>query len=65
MSLECLAEIGQTQADTISTDNNKDNKYRQIFRLREVHFLAAFICLYVGSEFTVGGMLLLFICNKA
>ncbi|KAI0087346.1 MFS general substrate transporter [Irpex rosettiformis] len=53
---ECLAEIGQTRTDATSSSANSDeNKYRQIFRLREVHFLAAFICLYVGVEVTVGG----------
>ena len=59
--LECLTEIGQINADATHTDNNEDNKYRQIFRLREVHFLAAFICLYVGAEVTVGGSWLCFL----
>ncbi|KAI0759756.1 MFS general substrate transporter [Irpex lacteus] len=54
---ECLAEIGQAHTETGSTDNNNnnENKYRQIFRLKEAHIIAAFVCLYVGVEVTVGG----------
>ncbi len=55
---ECLSEIGQTRTDATlntSSNSNNENKYRQIFRLREVHYLAAFVCLYIGTEVTVGG----------
>jgi fucose permease len=51
---ECLAEIGQARTEN-ATANHEENKYRQIFRLREVHFLAFFILLYVGVEVTIGG----------
>ncbi|KAI0346461.1 MFS general substrate transporter [Trametopsis cervina] len=51
---ECLAEIGQARTET-TTANHEENKYRQIFRLREVHFLAFFILIYVGVEVTIGG----------
>ena len=52
--LVCLAESGQAVIHT-TTANHEDNKYRQIFRLREVHLLAIFILLYVGVEVTLGG----------
>ena len=51
----CLAESGQTIIHT-TTANHEDSKYRQIFRLREVHLLAFFILIYVGVEVTLGGM---------
>ena len=54
---ECFAEAGQATRHT-STTNNDDNegsKYRQIFRLRELHLLAFFILVYVGVEVTLGG----------
>lgn len=35
--------------------NYHDNKYKQIFRLRALHFLAFFIFVYVGVEVTIGG----------
>lgn len=38
-----------------ATANHEESKYRQIFRLREVHFLAIFILIYVGVEVTLGG----------
>ena len=52
--LDCLAEIGQARTETTAA-NHEENKYRQIFRLREVHFLAFFILIYVGVEVTLGG----------
>ena len=61
--LDCLAEIGQARTET-TVANNEENKYRQIFRLREVHFLAFFILIYVGVEVTLGGSFLsLLACN--
>ncbi|KIP12094.1 hypothetical protein PHLGIDRAFT_113885 [Phlebiopsis gigantea 11061_1 CR5-6] len=50
----CLAESGQTIIHTTAA-NHEDSKYRQIFRLREVHLLALFIFIYVGVEVTLGG----------
>lgn len=52
--LECLAESGQSVAQT--TTANEENKYRQIFKLREMHLLAFFVLVYVGTEVTLGGM---------
>ena len=54
-STECLAEVGQTKLQTVVA-NNEENKYRQIFRLREVHLLAFFLLVYVGTEVTLGGV---------
>ena len=56
LATECLIETGQAQTHT-TTANNEDNKYRQIMRLREVHLLAFFILIYVGTEVTLGGQL--------
>lgn len=52
---ECLAETGQTITHTTAA-NIEDSKYRQIFRLRELHLLAFFILIYVGVEVTLGGV---------
>ena len=52
--LECLAESGQTVIRT-ATAEQEAGKYRQIFRLREVHLLAFFVLTYVGVEVTLGG----------
>ena len=50
---EALAEIGQEPEDHGSA--NEGSKYKQIFRLRELHLLAFFILIYVGIEVTLGG----------
>ncbi|KAI0074463.1 MFS general substrate transporter [Panus rudis PR-1116 ss-1] len=60
---ECLREIGQTPEDH-SDSSRQDNKYRQIFRLREVHLLAFFILIYVGVEVTLGGWIVTYIINE-
>lgn len=60
---ECLEDIGQTKAHS-AVANNEDNKYRQIFRLREVHLLAFFILIYVGVEVTLGGWTVTYIINE-
>ncbi|KAI0750141.1 MFS general substrate transporter [Daedaleopsis nitida] len=31
------------------------NKYKEIFRIREVHFLAIWALIYIGTEVTIGG----------
>ncbi|KIP01300.1 hypothetical protein PHLGIDRAFT_367247 [Phlebiopsis gigantea 11061_1 CR5-6] len=38
-----------------ATADQAHGKYRQIFRLREVHLLAFFVLAYVGVEVTLGG----------
>ena len=50
---EALAEIGQAPEPHAS--NDQGGKYKQIFRLRELHLLAFFILIYVGIEVTLGG----------
>ncbi|KAI0087348.1 MFS general substrate transporter [Irpex rosettiformis] len=57
---ECLADIGQTPTESASSD---ENKYRQIFRLREVHVLALFALIYVGVEVTIAGWSVTYILN--
>ncbi|GJE94799.1 MFS general substrate transporter [Phanerochaete sordida] len=60
---ECLEEIGQARTHT-AVANLEDNKYGQIFRLREVHLLAFFILIYVGVEVTLGGWTVTYIVNE-
>ena len=50
-----MLEIGQAPDPSDAERDNGDNKYRQIFRLKEVHLLALFILIYVGVEVTLGG----------
>lgn len=50
----CLAEVHQARADA-GVVNHTENKYRQVFRIREVHYLATFLLLYVGVAVTIGG----------
>jgi fucose permease len=50
---ECLVQIG----DPVSEQStSSDSKFRQILRQRTVHLLACFILVYVGVEFTIGGL---------
>lgn len=46
-----LAESGDLRQDP---DAVLTNKYKQIFNMREVHFLATFALIYVGTEVTIG-----------
>ena len=50
---EIKAEAGdlRPEPEVVST-----NKYKQIFGIREVHFLSVFALIYVGTEVTIGGM---------
>ncbi len=53
---DCLAEAGQPPShEESSTTDNSGSKYKQMFRLRSLHFLAFFALLYVGVEVTLGG----------
>ncbi|KAM5531233.1 hypothetical protein V8D89_015099 [Ganoderma adspersum] len=56
--LEEEGEVG-TDADAVGA-----NKYKQIFTLKEVHFLALFALIYVGIEVTLGGWSVTFILDK-
>ncbi|KAI0918795.1 hypothetical protein AcW1_009483 [Taiwanofungus camphoratus] len=58
---ECLAEIGQPPPERTAAQN--ENKYKQIFRLRALHFLAVFIFVYVGVEVTIGGWIVTYIID--
>lgn len=61
ISSECLEEIGRTiPAPPTSNTPDSGNKYRQIFKRKDVHLLAFFILLAVGVASTIGGMSLLF-----
>lgn len=54
--VECLRETGQLKAtEPESSEQRQRSKYRQIFRLKEVYLLAAFILIYVGVGVTIGG----------
>ncbi|EMD35606.1 hypothetical protein CERSUDRAFT_85549 [Gelatoporia subvermispora B] len=59
---ESLAEIGQPPSEK-SNSTNEDNKYKQIFRMRAVHYLAFFILIYVGVEVTIGGWIVTFVID--
>ncbi|RDX49324.1 MFS general substrate transporter [Lentinus brumalis] len=50
------------------TANDRDNglsgsKYQQIMRLRDVHLIALFILIYVGTEVTLGGWIVTYIID--
>lgn len=47
-----LAEAGIAPAEVGTVDRSK---YRQVFGIKTVHFLALFTLVYVGFEVTVGG----------
>jgi hypothetical protein len=49
-----LADVGQAKAET-TVVNQEENKYRQIFRMKEVHYLATMLLIYVGVAVTIGG----------
>jgi fucose permease len=52
--VECLVQIG----DPVSEQGaSGDSKFRQILRQKTVHFLALFSLVYIGVEFTIGGLL--------
>jgi hypothetical protein len=54
---ECLVQIG----DPVSEQGtSSDSKFRQILRLKTVHLLACFTLVYIGVEFTIGGLRNLF-----
>lgn len=52
----CLTEIGLPPSPRESDNEKSSTKYKQIMRMREVHLMALFILLYVGTEVTLGGM---------
>ncbi|KAK7684562.1 hypothetical protein QCA50_012509 [Cerrena zonata] len=59
---EAFAEIGQEPDEHSSS--NQGSKYRQMFKLRELHLLAFFILIYVGVEVTLGGWTVTYVINE-
>lgn len=51
MYVEIKAEVDDLTIDPNAVDSNK---YKQIFGIREVHFLSVFALIYVGTEVTIG-----------
>ena len=68
-SEECLLESGEVltgkhEQPSGSTDSGRESKYRQIFTMKIVYLLSAFIIIYVGTEVTIGGEWLHVVCAK-
>ncbi|KZV98102.1 MFS general substrate transporter [Exidia glandulosa HHB12029] len=61
---EELLATGQTGEGGKTEEIDGKNKYRQIFSLRVLHYLAFFILLYVGIELTMGGWIVTFILRE-
>lgn len=58
---ECMVRIGQPpQEKGVSTESN----FKQIFRLKNMHILAAFILIYVGVEVTIGGWIVSYVIDE-
>ena len=57
--LDCLLEIGE--GPTVQ-GTSEHSKYRQILGQKIVHLLALFSLVYVGIEFTIGGVRAPFQC---
>ncbi|KAI0739072.1 MFS general substrate transporter [Daedaleopsis nitida] len=58
---EIKAEAGDLP---VEPENLQTNKYKQIFGIREVHFLSLFSLIYVGTEVTIGGWSVTYIQEK-
>ncbi|CCL99205.1 uncharacterized protein FIBRA_01220 [Fibroporia radiculosa] len=54
---DAMAEAGQATEEPVTSGN----LYRQIMRLKEVHYLATFSLIYVGVEVSIGGWIVTFI----
>lgn len=50
-----MPEVYNEEGNAILQQETRENKYKQVFSLRLVHYLALFIVLYTGLEITVGG----------
>ncbi|KAI0676539.1 MFS general substrate transporter [Trametes maxima] len=59
-------EVIKAEVDDLNTDPNAvdSNKYRQIFGIREVHFLSTFSLIYVGTEVTIGSWSVTYVQEK-
>jgi fucose permease len=58
-----LAEAGH-QESTPDPVNEGGNHYRAIMGIRAVHFLTAFVTIYVGVEVTLGGWIVTYIIRE-
>ncbi|KAI0631011.1 MFS general substrate transporter [Trametes polyzona] len=59
-------EVIKAEVDDLNVDPNAidSNKYKQIFGIREVHFLSVFALIYVGTEVTIGGWSVTYVQEK-
>ncbi|EMD35453.1 hypothetical protein CERSUDRAFT_116208 [Gelatoporia subvermispora B] len=58
---DIMAEAGTAPEESSAA---RENKYRQILGLREVHYLSTFALIYVGTEVSLGGWIVTFIEQK-
>ncbi|KAH9847463.1 MFS general substrate transporter [Lenzites betulinus] len=58
---EVKAEVDDLNVDPNAIDSNK---YKQIFGIREVHFLSVFALIYVGTEVTIGSWSVTYVQEK-
>ncbi|OJT07473.1 Bypass of stop codon protein 6 [Trametes pubescens] len=58
---EIKAEVDDLTIDPNAVDSNK---YKQIFGIREVHFLSVFALIYVGTEVTIGSWSVSYVQEK-
>ncbi|KZV82609.1 MFS general substrate transporter [Exidia glandulosa HHB12029] len=62
---EELLDYGNRRDDGDETEEvDGKNKYRQIFSMRVLHYLAFFMLLYVGIELTMGGWIVTFMLRE-
>ncbi|KAI0767106.1 MFS general substrate transporter [Fomes fomentarius] len=59
----CLTEIGLPPSPRESDNEKSSTKYKQIMRMREVHLMALFILLYVGTEVTLGEWIVTYVMD--
>ncbi|TFL07868.1 MFS general substrate transporter [Pterulicium gracile] len=59
---ECLIMIGREPGE--KNDSNEKSNVRQLMGIKAVHLLAAFICIYVGIEVTIGGWTVTYIIEE-
>ncbi|KAF7763749.1 hypothetical protein Agabi119p4_8286 [Agaricus bisporus var. burnettii] len=57
---ECLRLLGQEVSEK---NEDEQSSFKQILRVKAVHFLAFFILVYVGVEVTIGGWIVTFMLD--
>ena len=55
-ALDLLAEGGQEPLEGEDSVSAGRNMYRAILGIRSVHYMAIFALIYIGTEVTLGGM---------